>query len=53
MAAPVLSGVIALLLSAYPSLTPNEVKMRLFYAARPVGEDKGKSWGTVRADALL
>ncbi|MCC8152593.1 MAG: S8 family peptidase [Lachnospiraceae bacterium] len=54
MAAPVLSGVIALLLSAYPSLTPNEVKMRLFYAAKPVGEERhGKSWGTVRVDALL
>ncbi len=53
MAVPVLSGAVALLLAAYPSLKPNEVKMRLFYAARPVGEGKGKSWGTVRMDALL
>ncbi|MCD8324457.1 MAG: S8 family peptidase [Clostridiales bacterium] len=51
MAVPVLSGVIVLLLCAHPSLTPNEVKMRLFYAARQVGERK--SWGTVRMDGLL
>lgn len=54
MAVPVLSGVIALLLNAHPSLTPNEVKMRLFYAAKRVdGSGGGKSWGTVTLDGLM
>jgi len=54
MAVPVLSGVIALLLNVYPSLTPNEVKMRLFYAARQTDEAAGrKSWGTVTLEGLL
>lgn len=54
MAVPVLSGVIALLLNAYPSLTPNEVKMRLFYAAKQTNlTDNRKSWGTVTLDNLI
>lgn len=54
MAVPVLSGIIALLLDAYPSLTPNEVKMRLFYAAeRTVLTDNRKCWGTVTLDRLI
>ncbi|MCD8364232.1 MAG: S8 family peptidase, partial [Clostridiales bacterium] len=51
MAVPVLSGVVALLLTVYPSLSPNEVKMRLFYAARQVQD--AKSWGTITLDRLL
>lgn len=53
MAVPVLTGVIALLLNAHPRLSPNEVKMRLFYAARQVDDSSGKSWGTVTLDGLL
>lgn len=54
MAVPVLTGLVALLLSAYPSLTPNEVKMRLFYSADRTGIAKDrKCWGTVTADRLL
>lgn len=53
MAAPVLTGMIALLLNAYPSLTPNEVKMRLFYSAQEVESSGSRSWGTVTMDRLL
>ncbi|MCD8231476.1 MAG: S8 family peptidase [Clostridiales bacterium] len=53
MAAPVLTGMIALLLCAYPSLSPNEVKMRLFYAAKPVGGAEERGWGTVSMESLL
>lgn len=54
MAVPVLTGVIALLLSEYPSLTPNEIKLRLYYAADKAGLKGGqKSWGTVSLDGLL
>ena len=54
MAVPVLSGVIALLLNAYPHMTPNEVKMRLFYGSRQTDRtDQRKCWGTVTLDSLL
>lgn len=54
MAVPVLSGVIALLLNAYPYLSPNEVKMRLFYGARQTGlTDSRRCWGTVSLDHLI
>lgn len=54
MAVPVLSGMIALLLNAYPYLSPNEVKMRLFYGARQTGlTDNRKCWGTVSLDNLI
>lgn len=54
MAVPVLTGMIALLLCKYPSLTPNEVKMRLFYAAskKELKSDQ-KSWGTITLERLL
>lgn len=54
MAVPVLSGAIALLLNAYPSLSPNQVKMRLFYAAKHTElTDNQKCWGTITLDQLL
>ena len=54
MAVPVLTGMIALLLSKYPSMTPNEVKMKLFYAASKKELTAGqKAWGTVFLDRLL
>ena len=54
MAVPVLTGMIALLLSKYPSMTPNEIKMRLFYAAnKSKMQGTQKSWGTVSLDRLL
>lgn len=54
MAVPVLTGMIALLLSKYPSMTPNEVKMRLFFTAvkRNIPGEQ-KTWGTVSLDRLL
>ncbi len=54
MAVPVLAGAIVLLLQAYPYLTPNQVKIRLFYAARKTGLAKDrKCWGTITMDHLL
>lgn len=54
MAVPVLTGMIALLLCKYPSMTPNEIKMRLFYAASKEGlKPEQKSWGTITMDRLL
>ncbi len=54
MAAPVLTGIIALLLCKYPSMTPNEVKMRLFYAAsKKELKPEQKCWGTVTLERLL
>ncbi len=54
MAVPVLTGIIALLLCKYPSMTPNEVKMRLFYAAsKEELKPDQKSWGTVTLDRLF
>lgn len=35
MAVPIVSGIIALLLSKDPSLTPNEVKLQLYRSAAP------------------
>lgn len=54
MAAPVLSGMLALFLSAYPDLGANEVKMRLFYASsRGRNETVKNGWGTVTLDRLF
>lgn len=54
MAVPVLTGAIALLLNAYPSLSPNQVKMRLFYAAQKTERmDNQNCWGTITLDQLL
>lgn len=54
MAVPVLTGIIALLLCKYPSMTPNEVKMRLFYAAsKKELKPEQKCWGTITLERLL
>ena len=42
MATAVTSGVVALMLQAHPELTPDQVKFRLMYSARPaLAEDDG------------
>ena len=52
MAAPVVTGMLALLLGKYPDMTPNEVKMCLFDACVPI---KGNTncWGYLYIDRLF
>ena len=54
MAVPIVSGIIALLLSKDPSLTPNEVKLQLYRSADRTGMDRRiKCWGTIDLRKLL
>ena len=54
MAVPIVSGIIALLLSKDPSLTPNEVKLQLYRSADRTGMDRRiKCWGTINLRKLL
>lgn len=54
MATPVVSGAIALLLSAYPWLTNREVKLRLRNSAVDLGENWEKQgWGLLNVRRLL
>lgn len=54
MAAPVVSGVLALAFQKYKTLTPAEMKLRLYESAYPRGKQiQRKSWGVIHADNLL
>lgn len=54
MAAPVVSGVLALAFQQNRELTPAELKLRLYESAYPRGEQlKKKCWGMIHADNLL
>lgn len=54
MAAPVVTGALALAYQKYPYLTPAEMKLRLYERAYPRGEQLGrKSWGMIHADNLV
>ena len=59
MAAPVVSGCIALLLEAFPDLNNRAVKMRLYERALPIPNDirsrgsQRRTWGGIRVDRLL
>lgn len=54
MAAPVVTGALALVLEKYPYLTPAELKLRLYERAYPRGEHIGKKcWGVLHVDYLL
>lgn len=54
MAAPVVTGVLALAYQKYPYLTPAEMKLRLYERAYPRGEQLGKKcWGIIHADNLV
>ncbi len=54
MAAPVVSGALALAFQKFPSLTPAEMKLRLYERAYPRGAALGKkSWGVLHVDNLV
>lgn len=54
MAAPVVTGALALAFQRYPHLTPAEMKLRLYERAYPRGEQIGKkSWGVIHVDNLV
>lgn len=54
MSVPIVSGMIALLLSKYPSMMPNEVKMQLYRSAnRSEIDSRFKCWGIVDLQKLL
>ena len=54
MAAPIVSGSIALLLSKYPQFSPAEVKLRLYQCAQDLGLPSAKQgWGMLDIGQLL
>lgn len=54
MAAPVVSGAIALLTELHPDFTPQEIKLRLYERAYPRGKQIGKKcWGIVHVENLI
>lgn len=54
MAAPIVSGAVALLLSKYPRFTPKDVKLRLYERAVDLGLPRQKQgWGMVDIGRLL
>ncbi len=54
MAAPIVSGSIALLLSKYPQFSPAEVKLRLYQCAQDLGLPSAKQgWGMLDIGRLL
>lgn len=54
MAAPVVTGVLALAYQKYPHFTPGEMKLRLYERAYPRGEQLEKTgWGIIHADNLV
>lgn len=54
MAAPVVSGSIALLTELHPDFTPQEIKLRLYERAYPRGRQIGKKcWGIVHVENLI
>lgn len=52
MAAPVVTGMIALLLEKYPHLTPDEVKLKIYHSVKKA-EDNKNCWGYLYVDDLL
>lgn len=54
MAAPVVTGVLALAFQKFAYLTPAEMKLRLYERAYPRGEQLGYAgWGMIHADNLV
>ena len=54
MAAPVVTGTLALAFEQFPYLKPSEMKLRLYESAYPRGEYfHKKTWGMINADNLI
>lgn len=54
MAAPVVTGALALAFQKYPHLSPAEMKLRLYERAYPRAEQFGKKgWGMIHVDNLV
>lgn len=54
MAAPVVTGVLALAYERYPDFSPAEMKLRLYERAYPRGKQLGKpGWGMIHAEYLI
>ncbi len=54
MAAPVVTGALALAFEKYPYLSPAEMKLRVYERAYPRGEQmKKKCWGQIHVENLL
>jgi len=54
MAAPVVSGALALAFEHFPELRPAEMKLRLYESAYPRGEYfRKKAWGMIHVDNLI
>lgn len=54
MAAPVVTGALALAFEKFPELTPAEMKLRLYESAFPRGEYfQKKCWGMIHVDNLV
>lgn len=52
MAAPVVTGMLALLLERYPEMTPNQIKRRLYDTCIPIPDNPG-CWGYLSVPRLL
>ena len=54
MAAPVVTGILALAFQQYPKLQPVDMKLRIYESAYPRGEQLGrKCWGVIHGENLL
>lgn len=54
MAAPIVSGAIALLMEAYPMLTNKDIKLRLYRKAVDTGQSRERQgWGLIQINRLL
>ncbi|MCM1136412.1 MAG: S8 family peptidase [Clostridium sp.] len=54
MAAPIVSGALALLFQKYPYYTNNQAKQKLLYTSRDLNEPWNKQgWGMIQVDKLL
>ncbi len=54
MAAPVVTGTLALAFQKYPELSPADMKLRIYESAYPRGEQLGKKcWGAIHGENLL
>ena len=53
MAAPIVSGAMALLLSKYPDMSNVEAKLKLRSSSRRVEAEMTQGWGLLQVEQLL